>query len=97
MAVKFNETLINTGYFEYTLDGSVVARDNGKGNFEIDYLETSEGMKLGVVSTRRYTTQGTKDYIVPLTLFSDWVNNSGTPYASYEDLRDDLRLAFYRN
>lgn len=89
--VKFNETLTDTSYFE--VDGNPY----GKGNYEPMYAVVGSNDVVGIFNLRKYLAQGTVDFLVPLTPYFDWTNNSDVPYASLADLQTDLKAAFFKN
>lgn len=81
---KFNETLTTGGFFE------IDEKPKQKGNYELDANEST-----GTIGIYRIAKNGTQSYLVRPTIFSDWTNNSDTPYASYAAAIVDFKAAFF--
>lgn len=81
---KFNENLTTTGYFE------VNDLAHQKSDWRPSYNPESE--TFGIVSKSKHDIQQT--LIFPAH-YSKWTNSSNIPYASYQDLLDDVKAAFF--
>lgn len=81
---KYNETLTSTGYFE------INGKQHQKGAYDTDANPDSE--TLGIY---RLSHNGAKTYLVDPVIYSEWTNNSDTPYASYAALISDINASFF--
>ena len=81
MAVKLNDTLTDTTYFE------IDDVPHSKRQYVVSW--DSVGGRVAIVP--RTIRSDRTVYLVKPTAFSEWTNQAGTPYASFSDLVDAFR------